>query len=148
MSKKRKGGSTKGPSPERVVVSATTRRPGEGTIEENELGQLPAPGARAAGTGGEPSRGLPNSGPGVGKEEPRPPRGLRTIQFNCPHRCCCQRQHRLIRTRSARQDLPRLAVLVGSMTLHRPQYDYLTMNAGCTMMTYALFRSGIEAIQQ
>ena len=80
MSKKRKGGSTKGPSPERVVVSATTRRPGEGTIEENELGQLPAPGARAAGTGGEPSRGLPNSGPGVGKEEPRPPRGLRTIQ--------------------------------------------------------------------
>ena len=82
MPKKRKGAAKKGPSPEGVVVSATTRRPEEGSIEENELGQLPGPvpWARAVGTSGEPSRGLPDSGPGVGKEEPNPPGELCAIR--------------------------------------------------------------------
>ena len=50
------------PSSEGVVASATTRRPGEGTIEENELGQLPGPVPRIL--AGNPAEGYPNWGPG------------------------------------------------------------------------------------
>ena len=62
MPKKRKGASKKGPSPEGVVASATTRRPEEGSREENELGQLPGPLPRVL--AGNPGEGYPSQGPG------------------------------------------------------------------------------------
>ena len=61
MPKKRKGGSAKG-SPEKVVVSATTRKPDEGSAAEHELGQLPGPVPRVL--AGNPVEGYPSQGPG------------------------------------------------------------------------------------
>ena len=62
MPKKRKGAAKKGPSPEGVVVSATTRRPDEGSTAEHELGQLPGPVPRVL--AGNPAEGYPSQGPG------------------------------------------------------------------------------------
>ena len=61
MPKKRKGGPAKRSS-EKVVVSATTRKPDEGPATEPELGPLPGSVPRIL--AGNPDEGYPSQGPG------------------------------------------------------------------------------------
>ena len=137
--KKRKGSPKKVPSPEGVVISATTRRPGEGTIEANELAQLPGPVPRAL--AGNPAEGYPTRGPGWERRHQNVMESF-VLAGQLPVSILLPTPAPAFSDKVCEEGSPpRLVVLAGNMTLHRPQYRHRTTRARYRIR-FALFRNG------